>query len=80
MVPQSNEEVEPDTDGQTMAQAATNPTVTVSVLSENQATALPGSFVTQSVRISRPQETGHVTCSLLNNADQLTKGTFDVHL
>ena len=46
-------EVEPDTVEQTLA---TNPTVATSVPSENQATALPGSYVTRSSRISKPPE------------------------
>jgi len=54
---QSNIEVEPDADEQTVVQAATNPTIEISAPPENQATALPDScYVTRSGRISKPPE------------------------
>jgi len=56
LAPQSNIEVEPDTDEQTMLQAATKPTAAISFSPENQAAALPGSYVTRSGRISKPPE------------------------
>jgi len=56
LAPQSNIEVEPDTDEQTVVETATNPTVAISVPSENQATTLPGSYVTRSGRISKALE------------------------
>ena len=54
--PQNNIEVEPDTVEQTVVQGTTNPTVAISAPAENQATALPGSYVTRSGRISKPPE------------------------
>ena len=56
LAPQSNIEVKPDTDEQTVVQADTNPTVAISVPLENQATTLPGSYVTRSGRIIKPPE------------------------
>ena len=56
LAPQSNIEVKPDTDEQTVVQADTNPTVAISVPLENQATALPGSYVTRRGRIIKPPE------------------------
>jgi len=56
LAPQSNIEVEPDTDEQTVVQAATNPNVAISVPLESQATTFPDSSVTLSGRISKPPE------------------------
>ena len=56
LAPQSNIEVKRDTDEETVVQAATNPTVAISVPFENRAAALPGSYVTRSGRISKPPE------------------------
>ena len=56
LAPQSNMEVKPNTDEETVVKAATNPTVAISVPFENQAAAHPGSYVTRSGRISKPPE------------------------
>jgi len=56
LAPQSNIEVKPDSNEQTVVQAATNPTIAISVPLENQATALPDSYVTRNGRISKPLE------------------------
>jgi len=53
---QSNIEVGPDADEQTVVQAATNPTIAIAAPPENQATALPDSYVTRNGRISKPPE------------------------
>ena len=53
---QSNIEVKSNTDEETVVQAATNPNVANSVPFENQAAALPGSYVTRSGRISKVPE------------------------
>ena len=56
LAPQSSIVVKPNTDEETVVQAATNPTVAISVPLENQATALPGSDVIRSGRIIKPPE------------------------
>ena len=53
---QSNIVIEPDTDEQTVLQTPTNPTGTILVPSEIQASALQGSHVIRNGRISKPPE------------------------
>ena len=56
LAPQNNIEIKPDTDEQTVEQAATNPTVAISVPPEYQAPALPDGYLSRSGRISKPPE------------------------